>query len=101
MRWKDTVDFTDLKPVMIFAAYRVEGILMDMNVECWITSARDGKHKKDSLHYVGFALDFRTKDIQPNALPDFEDEVKRALGPQFDVVLEVDHLHVEWDVKGV
>ena len=30
-----------------------------------ITSTTDGKHKKGSLHYLGLAVDLRTKDLTP------------------------------------
>lgn len=31
-----------------------------------ITSGKDGKHAPGSLHYVGCALDFRTRDMAPD-----------------------------------
>lgn len=68
-------------------------------VPCVITSGSDGKHGPHSLHYCGKALDFRTNNLRgPQVHPVFM-ELKAALGDQFDVVLEDDHIHVEWDVK--
>lgn len=70
-----------------------------------VTSVTDGKHGRGSKHYVGNAVDIRTKDIPTDAL---KRSVFRAvaedLGPEFDVVLEwigepQEHLHIEWDPK--
>lgn len=62
---------------------------------CVITSALDGKHSKGSLHYKGLALDFRTRTLDdPQALAT---ALATALGDDYDVVLEGDHLHVEYD----
>ena len=35
------------------------------DVDLWITSARDGKHKTGSLHGQGRAVDLRTKNLPP------------------------------------
>lgn len=65
-----------------------------------ITSGRDGQHMSDR-HPKGLALDFRTRDV---ALGSTGDEVlHRArlilaqLGAGYDVLIEGDHLHVEFD----
>jgi len=70
---------------------------------CVITSANDGTHKAESLHYSGQALDFRThglreKGIDPASLVAV---IAATLGPDFDVLLEDpstinEHIHVEW-----
>lgn len=65
---------------------------------CMITSGRDGKHSPTSLHYSGRALDFRTHNVstQQQKLK-LAAEIADDLGDAFDVVLESDHLHVEFD----
>lgn len=60
-----------------------------------VTSANDGQHKTNSLHYKGDAFDLRT-----HYLPDplgISNELRDELGPDYDVVLEPDHLHIEYD----
>lgn len=62
-----------------------------------VTSANDGEHKTNSLHYTGNAVDLRT-----HTLPDqcaMRDELAEELGDDYDVVLEVDHLHIEFDPR--
>lgn len=81
----------------------------------WITSANDGEHKDGSLHYINRAFDFRTRNVtvpasaDPRAgsasilrekvLQEWASRIRAALGHNYDVVLEKDHLHVEWDPK--
>jgi len=63
-----------------------------------ITSLNDGKHSKTSLHYSGQAADFRIWAIDSHQLAD---ELSKALGnnPDYDVVVEKDHIHLEWQPK--
>ena len=62
-----------------------------------ITSARDGKHMGGSLHYQGRALDLRTFYFTPLKRQEVHFEVQNALGGDFDVILERDHIHLEFD----
>jgi hypothetical protein len=64
-----------------------------------ITSGTDGKHMADSLHYSGNAIDLRCRDINPGMMPAYLAALKERLGPEFDIVLEEDHVHVEYDPK--
>lgn len=64
-----------------------------------ITSGMEGKHKVGSKHYKGHAFDFRTKHIVWNQAVAVAKLLREKLGPDFDVILERDHLHVEWDPK--
>ena len=67
---------------------------------CVITSASDGKHGPNSLHYKGKALDLRTKNLRPEQVHPVYVALNEALSPGgFDVVLETDHIHVEFDPK--
>ena len=44
-------------------------------------------------------MDLRTHDLLPAVTIDVHKELKKALGEQFDVCLEDDHIHVEFDPK--
>ena len=61
----------------------------------------DGVHRKDSKHYTGDAFDCRTRNIPGSrrATKDIYNIIRRVLGDDFDVVLEKDHIHVEYDPK--
>ena len=94
---KNGVDLRGLSPQMAIAytiACRCYG-----QYDCVITSASDGKHGPNSLHYKGQALDLRTRHINGQGLQLVVDKLKEALGSQFDVVLEADHIQIEFDVK--
>jgi len=96
MKWTSTVSFKNLQPQMVIASMRVEEACKLIGVDCWITSENDRVHSSGSLHYSGLALDFRTRDIPAELRKSFFEKVKSALGSEFDVVLEKDHLHVEY-----
>lgn len=105
LRWKDSVSFKSLQPVMVLAAQRVNEIYAQLAVnECWITSANDGRHQVGSRHYDGLALDFRTRNVPVALRQGLAKDVRDALGPEFDVLLESfkqanEHLHVEYQPK--
>jgi len=61
---------------------------------CVITSGMDGTHKRESEHYNGQAVDFRTRHVLPGALELIVNEVKDELTGSYQVELEKDHLHV-------
>lgn len=85
---------------MVLAAVVVASVYHDHNYECVITSATEGSHSIGSLHYSGEALDFRTNHIPLKVVLDqMVTDIKLALGGDFDVVLEQDHLHVEFQPK--
>ena len=65
-----------------------------------ITSCLDGKHKIGSKHYTGHAIDIRTWNLPDPAHGLIaQNLLKDYLGPDYDIVLESDHLHVEFDPK--
>lgn len=68
-----------------------------------ITSTTDGKHMDGSKHYNGDAIDVgirssATWQFFPLALQQtLVKEISTLLGPDYDVVLEGDHVHIEYD----
>lgn len=70
-----------------------------------VTSVMDGKHMEGSKHYTGDAFDQRTwadatgTQMDPTEKEDLAWEIREALGPDWDVVIERTHLHIEFDKK--
>lgn len=72
-----------------------------------VTSGQDGRHKHDSLHPEGKALDFRGNNISVAQGRAWAGSVKSRLGSDYDVIFETfphnperNHLHFEHDPKG-
>lgn len=64
-----------------------------------LVSESPGIHKLKSLHDQGLAFDIRTQMIAKAKQPAMVMSLKDALGDDYDVVLEKDHIHVEYDPK--
>ncbi len=95
---KEGVRVRAIQPEIVLAVQIVAGVFNRFNgAECIITGAREGEHMKRSLHYVGYALDFRTRHVATGWHEKLAKEVQRALGEEYDVILEKTHLHVEYD----
>lgn len=99
---KDGVDLSDLSGEAVFMAVVVDQVYAANGIpSCVVTSGRDGQHSAKSKHYEKpcQALDFRTHTVPVPKQIKIRAEIKAALGRDFDVVLESDHLHVEHDPK--
>ena len=87
-------------PEMVFGHTIVSSVFTAHGLDVVVTSGTDGVHGRVSRHYSGAALDYRTRHITASGLKQrIAGEAKAALGQDFDVVLESDHLHVEYDPK--
>lgn len=64
-----------------------------------ITSLLDGRHSIKSKHYTGNAFDIRISKYTPFELKALVKALKIALGTNYDVILEKDHIHIEYDPK--
>ncbi len=68
----------------------------------WITSANDSEHQDNSAHYDNRAFDIRISNIVgadafPLVAALWAMRMSTLLGPDYDVVTEKDHIHVEYD----
>jgi len=101
IRYKKSVKVFGLSPYMHLADRVVEGVYgnWDFN-RVTVTSAVDGKHGKNSLHYQGLAQDYRTTRLDSEfdwqKIADF---IRAELTDEYDVVLESDHIHIEFQPK--
>ena len=104
-RIKNGVRFADPGIAMCHASMVVADVCREFAVEFVVTCGIE-QHQHPSMHAYNAALDYRTRDIlgPPGHGPQgrksaFAETVRDRLGDGFDVVLEPDHLHVEYDPK--
>ena len=106
MKIKEGVNLTGLRPEMSIALMVVESVYYDIVGQgVTVTSAVDGKHRNNSRHYIGLAVDIRTRD--DDKCEQWSQEIKQQiakvlrqnLGSNYDVVVESTHIHIEYDPK--
>ena len=100
MRLKAGVDLTGVSWHMFLAAVMIEPIFVAHGEQLVITAGVDGEHMDGSLHYQGLALDFRTRDMNEDDVKVVASNCQTLLHPLgYDVVMESDHIHIEYDPK--
>lgn len=104
MRLKEGASLENVSWRMFYAALVWDNIAREYGQDGVITSGADGTHSARTRHRAennpsGLveALDFRTWHIpaEEAAL-----KARRKLGPDYDVVVEATHVHIEYDPKG-
>lgn len=98
INFKDGVPQVDGSPQMQYSRKTVAVVHNDIWSEpLTITSTTDGKHSPNSKHYEKphNAEDYRL----PRLLLAYLERLRANLGNDYDIILEKDHLHVEWDPK--
>lgn len=64
-----------------------------------ITSLTDGVHMKGSLHPKGLALDMRSRTLDKKEIEYFVTWFRKNFEKSYDLVVEIDHIHIEYDPK--
>ena len=77
-----------------------ESVYVEQDYDFVLTEGTGGKHSRASLHYIGNAVDIRTNVIQVDKQRGVTDEIQARLNSDYDVVLEKDHIHLEYQPKG-
>ena len=107
IRVKPGVQLSDVQAIAVLINV-AESVYRDHGLNCRITSGIDRPATRVGmgLHPKGRALDFGIKDHAWAVLPadlveNIAAEMRQALGRDFDVVVELDkvHIHVEYDPK--
>lgn len=98
MTIKPGVSITGLRPEALLGLMVVDAVFANHLEEMELTSCTEGVHSAGSLHYVGQAFDvgIRMMSKDPAILTE---KCRDALGAEFDVVLEKDHIHIEFQPK--
>jgi hypothetical protein len=95
--YKSGVKLNGIQPEMVAALPVIASCYHHMGYDCIFTSVCDGVHSTRSLHYAGLAVDCRTRHMTAGTVPDVAKLISERLGSDFDVVIESDHVHVEFD----
>jgi len=100
MRIKAGVRIAGIKPELLFGLRIAESVYKGLaGAEMTVTAIVDGVHKVGSKHYVGMAADLRTSDLPPGMAAQIVAALKQQIDQDFDIVLESDHIHLEYDPK--
>lgn len=100
MRLKNGVKPRSLQPQVVLAILVADSIYRELGKECVVTSLNDGSHSYNSLHWSGNAVDFRIRHLDSGQPQLVRDRLASAVGVDYDVVLESDHIHLEYQPKG-
>lgn len=109
MTLKQGVKIEGIKPECIVGLMIVDRYFAEHKVDFVVTSVKDGKHGENSLHYGGYAFDVRLRHfdgvVGSISTEDkllamaYSKDLRERLGGLFDVVVESDHIHIEYDPK--
>jgi hypothetical protein len=92
-----------VQPPTWYAVGVAEVVYKNHGMVLVVTSLTDGVHPdKKNIHGLGLAADIRTRDIPTEVLAVIFKELVEILDPLgYDIVIELSHIHMEYDPKGV
>jgi len=107
MQFKDNVNLGFFKYINHFLDTVDRTFQAQLGHDAFMTSANDSQHSAKSLHYKHRAWDFRIREdnslmnynYQPHQLRTLVRALQANLGAYYQVILESDHIHVEYDPK--
>ncbi len=102
LKIKHSAEMNGMQPELIPLIIVANEVYGEHGFDCVITSCTDSKHSNTSLHYPGYAIDFRTKALgmtQEAAKLIRNDILERLPGKDYEVIVEGNHLHGEFQPK--
>jgi hypothetical protein len=95
---KGNVRFHSAEQAMTVAHSVVTDVYRELGYECRLTCGIE-EHEPPSIHVVGGAFDYGIRRIPDADCVLIRHLLQERLGHGFDVVLESDHIHVEYDPR--
>jgi hypothetical protein len=99
MNLKHSCDVNGIKPEIVMACLVADAVYSVHGHSMTITSVVDSKHSAKSLHYIGHAVDLRTRDLEGEEAQIIAADIKSRLTDDYDVVVESDHIHIEYQPR--
>ena len=99
MRLKKGAKINGLKTEILIGLMIAKSVYNDRGHEFIITEGTGGKHMDGSKHYIGQAIDIRTRNTPAEQHESIRSEIENKLTDDFDVVLHSTHIHLEFDPK--
>lgn len=96
VRLKRGVSVFGIKNEMLVAVMAADHVWGRLGQELVITSGVEALHSKTSRHYLGYAVDLRTRYFTDENKKKARDMLAERLGDDYLVLLESDHIHVEY-----
>lgn len=96
---KPGVSALGIRPELLLGIMVADSLYRRHGWDLTLTSLTDGQHSRTSLHNAGCAVDLRIWPIPEGKRAAVVAELNEALGPDYDVVLEKTHIHLEWQPK--
>lgn len=93
------VNLAGISNQLLLAIFIADAIYLENGFDCVLTSVNDSTHSKTSLHYSGNAVDLRTREIPVSIIGKIVEQLQDALKWNYDVVLESNHIHIEYQPK--
>lgn len=105
---KNGVSAVGCKVETAIALMQATSVYADFDLPLVVTSLTEGKHRRGSRHFYGYAADFRVNEslwggVPEHVLPDLLDALRDELEPSgWEVILESDppHIHIELELTG-
>jgi len=82
-----------MRPEILLAMMVANEVYKQYGYDFVITSVTDGKHHLTSNHYTGNAFDCR---IYHKKDKEIQAEIKNRLNIDYDVLLENNHIHIQY-----
>ena len=100
IKFKIGTKVSGIRTELILAILVAEGVYNEHGTDLVLTSVNDGRHSYTSLHYSGSAVDIRTRNLPKDTnVQLIVGGIEKALSNEYDVVLEKDHIHIEYQPK--
>lgn len=96
MKIKKGASLTGLKIEMRKVLILANIIWGSYGQELVITCGTNGVHSPGSIHYYGYALDFRSRYFTIEDISEISKTLQTRLGSEYSVVPEKNHIHVEY-----
>ena len=100
MKFKHGVKLQGVSAEIVAVWQVAETVYNNLGEDLVVTSVCEGQHGPNSLHYGGMATDLRTRVFKSEAyINEAASLIRGRLTDEYDVVVESDHIHIEFDPK--